>query len=156
MEMGKLQRHLTDFKLAFVTRFLVIGIKQWENRSAMSAPASGQCAMTCSKSSDEWEYANFIAWTKQRFPANAFNTLPTWQQVSGWRGKLIAVCDYAVSYTPGDAVWNYGYPVWWHLTKLRLLPEPIPCRGSVGMWRLPKEIYNICRKQQLDLFDKVN
>ena len=53
-----------------------------------------------------------------------------------WRGKLIAVCDYAASYTPGGAVWNEGYPVWWHLTNVRLLSEPIPCRGSVGMWRL--------------------
>ena len=92
--------------------------------------------MNCSKSSDEREYANFLAWAKQCFPAEAFNALPQWQQVSGWRGKLIAVCDYAASYTPGDAIWNEGYSVWWHLTNVRLLSEPIPCRGSVGMWRL--------------------
>lgn len=47
----------------------------------------------------------------------------------GMAGKLIAVCDYAASYTPGGAVWNEGYPVWWHLTNVRLLSEPIPCRA---------------------------
>lgn len=128
--------------LAFTTRIplavmIVMGIKQWENRSVMPYPASGQCAMTCSKSSDEREYANFLAWARQCFPAEAFNALPAWQQVSGWRGKLIAVCDYEASNTPGDAVWNEGYAVWWHLTNVCLLKEPIPCRGSVGMWRLP-------------------
>ena len=129
-------------ELAFTTRIplavmIAMGIKQWENRSAMPTPANGQCAMTCSKSSDEREYANFLAWAKQCFPAEAFDALPQWQQVSDWRGKLVVVCDYEASYTPGDAIWNEGYPVWWHLTNVRLLPEPIPCRGNVGMWQLP-------------------
>lgn len=96
--------------------------------------------MTCSKSSDEREYANFLAWAKQCFSAEAFNALPQWQQVFGWCGKLIAICDYEASYTSGDAVWNEGYSVWWHLTNFRLLSEPVPCRGSVGMWRLPDDV----------------
>lgn len=133
-------------KLAFTTRvplavMIAMGIKQWENRSAMPSPASGQCAMTCSKSSDEREYANFLAWAKNCFPADAFAALPTWEQVSVWRGKLIAVCDYEASYIPGDAVWYEGYAVWWHLTNVHLLKEPIPCRGNVGMWQMPKEIF---------------
>ncbi len=37
-------------------------------------------------------------------------------------------------------VWNEDYPVWWHLTNVRLLDEPIPCRGNVGMWRLPEDV----------------
>jgi hypothetical protein len=136
--------------LAFTTHIplavmIAMGIKQWENRSAMPYPASGQCAITCSKSSDEREYANFIAWAKSCFPADAFTALPTWDAVSGWRGKLIAVCDYEASYTSGEAIWNEGYPVWWHLTNVRLLKEPISCRGSVGMWRLQKNTFEITR-----------
>lgn len=51
--------------LTFTTRIplavmIVMGIKQWENRSAMPIPAKGRCAMTCSKSSEAREYANFI------------------------------------------------------------------------------------------------
>ena len=56
------------------------------------------------------------------------------------RGSLIAVCDYEASYIPGDAVWNEGYAVWWHLINVHLLKEPIQCRGSVGMWRLPNDL----------------
>lgn len=49
-----------------------------------------------------------------------------------WRGKLIAVCDYAASYTSGDAIWNEGYPVWWHLTSIRLYPNRFHAEGVSG------------------------
>ena len=134
--------------LAFTTRLplavmIAAGIKQWENRSAMPTPPRGVCGMTVSKSSSAAEYANFIGWANKVFPEEAFAALPLWEQVSGWRGKLIAICDYEASYTPGPSVWNEGYPVWWHLTNVRLLKEPIPCRGNVGMWALPAEIASL-------------
>ena len=134
---------------AFTTRIplavmIAMGIKQWENRAAMPSPPCGSCAMTCSKSSDAREYANFLAWAERAFKPIACAGLPSWDQVSDWRGKLVAVCDYEASYTtPNLPVWNEGYPVWWHLTNLRLLDEPIPCRGNVGMWQLPKELANL-------------
>ncbi len=132
--------------LAFTTRIplavmIVMGIKQWENRAAMPKPAAGRCAMTCSKSSDAREYANFLAWAERVFKPEAFAAFPAWKQVEDWRGKLVAVCDYEASYTaPSPPVWNEGYPVWWHLSNVRLLDEPIPVRGNVGMWSLPEEI----------------
>ena len=133
-------------ELAFTTRIplavmIVTGLKQWENRAAMPFPAKGLCAMTCSKSSDAREYANFLAWAKSVFQSEAFAVLPAWEQVSSWRGKLVAVCDYEASYTaPTPPIWNEDYPVWWHLTNVRLLKTPLPCRGNVGMWRLPMTI----------------
>ena len=133
-------------KLAFTTRIplavmIAMGIKQWENRAAMPSPARGRCAMTCSKSSDAREYANFLAWAERIFKPDVCASLPRWEQVSSWRGMLIAVCDYEASYTaPNPPVWNEGYSVWWHLTNVRLLNEPIPCRGNVGMWQLTDEI----------------
>ena len=131
--------------VAFTTRIplavlIAMGIKQWENRSAMPSPACGHCCMTCSKSSDSREYANFLIWAKQVFPVEIFSALPQWEQVADWRGKLVAVCAYNASYTPGPPIWNEGYPVWWHLTNVKMLQEPIPCRGNVGMWQLPAEI----------------
>ena len=111
-------------ELAFTTRIplavmIVMGIKQWENRAAMPEPASGRCAMTCSKSSDAREYANFCAWAEQVFKPKAFAALPSWDVVEGWRGKLVAVCDYEASYTtPNPPVWNEGYSVWWHLSNV--------------------------------------
>jgi hypothetical protein len=96
--------------------------------------------MTCSKSSDSREYANFLAWAKQVFPAEAYTALTAWEQVEHWRGKLIAVCDYEASYTPGPQIWNEGYSVWWHLTNVQMLKEPVACRGNVGMWQLPEDL----------------
>lgn len=74
------------------------------------------------------------------FPAEAYAALPAWEQVEGWRGKLIAVCDYEASYTPGPPIWNEGYKVWWHLTNVQMLKKTIACRGNVGMWGLSPEI----------------
>jgi len=95
--------------LAFTTRIpqavmIAMGIKQWENRNAMPTPASGKCAMTCSRSSGEREYANFFACVKQCFPAEVFNALPSWDAVPGWWGKLIALYDYDMDYGKEDAV----------------------------------------------------
>lgn len=146
---------------AFTTRIplavmIAMGIRQWENRSAMPEPRCGQCGMSCSKSSDEREYMNLLVWAKQFFPAEIFQKLPVWDAVSVWRGKLIAVCDYEVSYTPGDAVWNEGYLIWWHLTNVSLLKEPIPCRGSVEMWQLLKGIFDVHTEQLPNLFEPQN
>lgn len=132
--------------LAFTTRIplavmITMGIKQWENRTAMPIPAKGRCAMTCSKSSDAREYANFLAWAERAFKPAVCAALPAWEQIACWRGKLVAVCDYEASLTaPNPPIWDEGYPVWWHLTNARLLDEPIPCRGNVGMWKLPEDV----------------
>ena len=138
--------------LAFTTRIplavmIAMGIKQWENRAAMPVPAKGRCAMTCSKSSDTREYANFLTWAERAFKPETFAALPRWDKVSGWRGGLVAVSDYEASYTaPNPPIWNEGYPVWWHLTNVRLLDEPIPCRGNVGMWRLPENVKQLIKE----------
>ena len=134
--------------LAFTTRIplavmIAMGIKQWENRSAMPFPVCGRCAMTCSKSSDSREYANFLAWAKQVFQADVYTALPQWEQVADWRGKLIAVCDYDASNISGPQIWDEGYRVWWHLTNVQMLKKQIPCRGNVGMWELPLEITDV-------------
>lgn len=55
--------------------------------------------MTSSKSSDAREYANFLVWAERAFKAEVFASLPRWDEVIGWRGMLVAVCDCEVSYT---------------------------------------------------------
>ena len=124
-------------KLAFTTRIplavmFVMGKKQWENRTAMPSPTKGCCAMTCSKSSDAREYSNFLTWAEHMFKPEAFVALPSWEQVSVWRGKVVAVCAYDVSYTaPNPPFWDGGYPVWWHFSNMRLdrlFPTPWQCR----------------------------
>jgi len=140
-------------ELAFTTRIPLtlmtfLGLKRWENRSSMPVPAKGSCAITCSKSSDWREYKAFIVWARTIFPSSICAQIPPWDDISEFRGKIVAVCDYEASYTaPNPPVWDEGYPVWWHLTNVRLLDEPISCRGNVGMWRLPTEIQNQLNQQ---------
>jgi hypothetical protein len=140
--------------LAFTTRLplavmIALGIKQWENRNAMPTPSEGECAMTVSKSSSEIEYRRFIVWAYKAFSQRTFDLLPPWEQVSTWCGKLIALCDYTASYAPGPSLWNEGYHVWWHLTNVRLLKDPIQCRGDVGMWTLSDDILIMISKGRL-------
>jgi hypothetical protein len=35
-------------------------------------------------------------------------------------------------YTPGRFAW--------HLTQIRALPEPVPCRGAQGLWAVPADV----------------
>lgn len=137
--------------LAFTTRLplavmIICGIKQWENRSSLPMPSKGTCAMTVSKSSSAMEYGNFISWAYKTLPPEVINLLPHWEQVSYLPGKLVALCEYDASFTPGPSIWNEGYPVWWHLSNIRLLDEPFPCRGNVGMWTLSESMVNTIRQ----------
>ena len=74
-------------------------------------------------------------------PREMFATLPPWEVVAGWPGKIVAVMDYAASMDarPGDP-WYEGYPVNWRLSRVKRLATPIPCRGNVGMWRMDERL----------------
>ncbi len=63
--------------------------------------------------------------------------------VSGWYDKRDGSCGWtdpatSVSFIKDDP-WFQG-PVGWLLTDFKQLPEPIPCKGALGLWRVPEEI----------------
>ena len=135
---------------------ITMGIKLWENRAAMPSPPRGCCAMTCSKSSDAREYANFLAWAARAFKPEAFASLPRWDEASGRRGMLVAVCDYEAS-----------------SALRRIRPSGMratPCggtfltcgwtsyflhRGNVGMWRLPEDVEILLDNMENRTIDKL-
>ena len=95
-----------------------------------------------------------ISSSRVNLPSEDFEKLPSWREVKDWPGKIIAVCDYKVrdglnlvledgvyksKLTPKQE-WDEGYRFWWDLSNVRRLAEPIPCRGNVGMWQLPKSL----------------
>ena len=141
--------------------FILCGIKRTENRSAWPEPREGRAAISCSKSICKEEYGQFIAWASVNLPPEDFEKLPAWREVKDWPGKVVGVCDYAArargtraptrlrlaedgsphhaSHQPTNQStisWDEGYPYWWDLSNVVRLPEPIPCRGNVGMWSL--------------------
>ena len=148
---------------------ILYGIKRTENRSAWPEPREGRAAISCSKSFCKEEYGQFIAWASVNLPPEDFEKLPSWREVKDWPGKVVGVCDYAARArgtcaptrlrlaedgSPHHAspqptnqptnqptiYWDEGYQYWWDLSNVVRLPEPIPCRGNVGMWSLPPSI----------------
>ena len=123
------------------------GIKRTENRSAWPEPREGRAAISCSKWFCKEEYGRFIAWASVNLPPEDFEKLPAWREVKDWPGKVVGVCDYKASHQPTNQPtnqptisWDEGYPYWWDLSNVVRLPEPIPCRGNVGMWQMPPDL----------------
>ena len=129
---------------------ILTGIKRTENRSAWPSPSdppslelrrtSGRAAISCSKSFCKEEYGQLIAWASVNLPPEDFVKLPSWREVKDWPGKIVGVCDYKARERAGCEPWDEGYPYWWDLSNVVRLPEPIPCRGNVGMWKMSTEL----------------
>ena len=126
---------------------ILAGIKRTENRSAWPSPSEGRAAISCSKSFCKEEYGQFIAWASVNLPPEDFEKLPSWHEVKDWPGKVVGVCDYKASHQQTNQPtnqptinWDEGYPYWWDLSNVVRLPNPIPCRGNVGMWQMPPEL----------------
>ena len=119
---------------------ILYGIKRTENRSAWPEPREGRAAISCSKSFCKEEYGQFIAWAAANLPPEDFEKLPAWREVKDWPSKVVGVCDYKARERTGRESWDEGYQYWWDLSNVVRLPEPIPCRGNVGMWSLSPSI----------------
>jgi len=119
---------------------ILYGIKRTENRSAWPEPSEGREAISCSKSFCREEYGQFIAWASANLPAEDFEKLPAWREVKDWPGKIVGVCDYKARERTWRESWDEGYQYWWDLSNVMRLPEPISCRGNVGMWQMPPEL----------------
>ena len=135
---------------------ILLGIKQVENRSAMPMPAKGRCAISCSKSFCKEEYGEFVRWASRALKPEDFETIPAWDDVKDWPGKVVGCCDYegglsapvaedrdgtVLRRSDGTVIsWDEGYGCWWKLANVVELDRPIPCRGNVGMWQMPPEL----------------
>ena len=119
---------------------ILYGIKRTENRSVWPEQREGRAAISCSKSFCKEEYGQFIAWASVNLPPEDFKKLPAWREVKDWPGKVVGVCDYKARERTGRESWDEGYPYWWNLSNVMRLPEPIPCRGNVGMWQMLPEL----------------
>lgn len=119
---------------------ILCGIKRVENCSVWPSPSEGRAAISCSKSFCKEEYGQFIAWASAHLPTEEFEKIPAWREVRDWPGKIIGVCDYKARRRAQAELWDEGYDCWWDLSNVVRLPEPIPCRGNVGMWQMPAEL----------------
>ncbi len=136
---------------------IMSGLKRVENRSCLPVPARGRCAMSVSKKFCKAEYDNLVAWLSGHCHPTVVARLLTWDDVKSWPGHLVGTMDYAATpRVPNEGalavecrIWNEGYANWWFLSNIRRLPSPIPCRGNVGMWRLPPNLSREIEKHAL-------
>ena len=121
---------------------ILLGLKRVENRSAKPVPAKGRCAISCSKSFCKEEYGEFVRWASWALKPEEFETIPAWDDVKDWPGKVVGCCDYSLRGrdAPAPKEWDEGYPYWWELAEVVAFDRPIPCRGNVGMWQMPSAL----------------
>ena len=77
-------------------------------------------------------------------------------------GAVVAVATVTGSHEHGPGVecgdGSYAYGVicsrwaqpgrWhWQLADVRPLPDPVPCKGMLGLWRLPEDVEKLVRAQ---------
>ena len=131
---------------------IMLGIKHVENRNAMPSPPRGRCAVSCSKSFCRGEYGAFIQWASNALPPEDFDRIPSWSDIREWPGAVVGACNYDASFSNvfqlfaepvqvrAVKAWDEGYPCWWKLSDVVCFDRPIPCRGNVGMWQMPKPL----------------
>ena len=52
---------------------------------------------------------------------------------------VVAVCRYGGAVRSSDSPWFEG-PFGWVLAETVVLPRPVPCGGSQGLWPLPEDV----------------
>jgi hypothetical protein len=133
---------------------IAFGGKRVENRSWPTA-WRGPLALHAGRSVD-WE-APDMAW---RAASLTFlrDAPPREWRAKACLGAVIAVADLTGCH-PRYHVCNPGGPVtvcspwaaWgqchWLLGNVRPLPEPVPCKGALGLWRLPEDAEKAVRAQ---------
>jgi hypothetical protein len=59
---------------------------------------------------------------------------------------IVAVARYTGHVTESPSFWFSG-PIGWTWSRLVVLPQPIPCKGAQGLWRIPDGILDEIRIQ---------
>lgn len=110
---------------------IAAGVKPWENRPrpAPSTLVVGEwVALAAGKA--PWHLAHLIRERWPECPADA--DLPWGAVLGAWR--------YGGTFSPDGSAWALG-PYCYRVEAVKLLPEPIPCRGSQGWWKVPHPIF---------------
>jgi hypothetical protein len=67
-------------------------------------------------------------------------------------GAVLAVarvrdCHFTTGGLCGCSPWAVPGQFHWTLADVRLLPDPVPCKGALGLWRLPEDVEAAVRAQ---------
>jgi hypothetical protein len=72
-------------------------------------------------------------------------------QHTGALGVILGSVDVAGCHEGGDneccPPWGHAGVWHWMIANPQPLPEPVPCKGALGLWRLPEDIEKAVRAQ---------
>lgn len=131
------------------------------DRDNLGAPMGAEAWASLFATTAEWDAWRF--WHLGRTPRDVANWPPklalgavtavatlagchrfTWDEYCGHSGDWTETSHHpglCSPYVKLGAVWH------WELTGVRPLPEPVPCRGMLGLWRLPDDAEKAVREQ---------
>lgn len=119
---------------------IILGVKKIETRS-WSTSYRGTIAIHAAKTFPKWARDFALAEVAVRhlpaykFPTGALIGLATLEDILATDTVVKAISDIERLY--GD--YSYGR-FGWLLSNVKVLPEPIPCKGALGLWDVPEEI----------------
>lgn len=67
------------------------------------------------------------------------------------RSAIVAVVRLDRVTNTRENAWYFG-PLAWVFSQVRVLPDPITCRGSMGLWSIPAEVHQLVLDQVSPLF----
>lgn len=105
-----------------------------------------------SKDQDEWLEAWYIAdGCVPKFANLPLGAIVATALVKGYvvindMGGVEEQTKAAANYYLSTDPWFFG-PVGWLLSDVRKLPQPIPCKGALGLWEVPADIVEIIKQE---------
>ena len=119
---------------------LVAGVKPWENRGRHLFGCPRWITIHAGKRRfDFGGEADFVLRDMEVF----WPGMPTWDSMP--LGAVLGVVRFtgSLSYSECNSVsrswWACG-PCCWRVGRYHALRVPVPCRGSLGIWKLPAEV----------------
>jgi hypothetical protein len=99
------------------------------------------------------------AWAaRARSRPEAHNSICVLKKTTDWMafGAVVAVAELTACHRPMEcwtltedmcSDWAAEGQFHWVLANIRPLAEPVPCKGALGLWRLPEDVEKLVREQ---------
>ena len=118
--------------------FITKGYKPIENRS-WRPPQSLVGQWLAIHAGKTWDQATVL--DDIRDMADAYEGYgPSMLDLHAQCGSILAVARVTGFVTESASPWFFG-PIGWTLADVIDLPEPVPCRGAQGLWKVPADVY---------------
>jgi hypothetical protein len=91
-----------------------------------------------------------FGWTDtRRTSADQMERLRRMTQHTGALGVILGRVDIVGCHEAAECCTPWGHVGVWHWVVANPLPlrEPVPCRGMLGLWRLPEDVEKLVRVQ---------